>query len=336
VSLHSGNRFNGIPLSILDLVPIPESSNPAQSFKNTIDLAKFGESLGFKRYWVAEHHGMPGMASSATSIILEHIATATQSIRVGSGGIMLPNHAPLVIAEQFGTLESMHPNRIDLGLGRAPGSDQATAHALRRELNGGPDDFPEHVEELQAYFTGSARVHAQPGEGLSIPIWLLGSSGFSAQLAAKKGLPFSFASHFAPDYMMAALHLYRSQFQPSDTLDKPHVMVAANVCASDTEEKAKWLATSQHQQLLNARSGRRSALKPPIDNIEDTWSIDEQQAVDQILLSPATIIGTKTTVKEKLTAFIEQTEADEVIINSQIFDHKDRLRSFEIVGELMA
>jgi len=335
VSSHPGKRFNGISLSILDLVPIPEGGNPAQSFKNTVDLAQVGESLGFKRYWVAEHHGMPGMASSATSIIIEHIANATQSIRVGSGGIMLPNHAPLVIAEQFGTLESMHPDRIDLGLGRAPGSDQATAHALRRALTNDPDDFPEHVEELQAYFTGSARVHAQPGEGLSIPIWLLGSSGFSAQLAAAKGLPFSFASHFAPDYMMPALHLYRSQFQPSATLHQPHVMVAVNICAADTEERAKWLATSQHQQLLNLRSGRPTALKRPIDNIEDTWSIAEQQAVEHFLQSPATIIGTKETVKEKLTAFIKQTEANEVIINSQIFYHKDRLRSFEIVSELM-
>ncbi|GGE31933.1 alkane 1-monooxygenase [Pullulanibacillus camelliae] len=335
MSSHSYKRFNGIPLSILDLAPINEGSDPAQSFKHTVDLAQAGERWGYKRYWVAEHHNMPGIASSATSVVIGHIASATQTIRVGSGGIMLPNHAPIVIAEQFGTLESMHPHRIDLGLGRAPGSDQATAYALRRTLHSSPDDFPEQVEELQAYFEGNARVHAYPGEGLSIPIWLLGSSGFSAQLAAAKGLPFSFASHFSPDYTLPALHLYRSQFQPSAILDKPYAMVAVNIFAADTEERAKWLATSQQQQFLSLRRGQPTALKPPIDNIDEVWSVTEKHAVEQSLLSPATIIGTKETVKAKLNAFLEQTEADEIIVNSQIFHHNDRLRSFEIVSELM-
>ncbi|GGH73660.1 luciferase family oxidoreductase group 1 [Pullulanibacillus pueri] len=332
---HQPKHFHNIPLSVLDLSPINEGSQPGESFNKSVDLAQHVEKWGFHRYWLAEHHNMPGIASSATSVVIGRIAGATDHIRVGSGGIMLPNHAPLVIAEQFGTLESMFPDRIDLGLGRAPGSDQATAYALRRTLHSSPEDFPLQVEELQDYFKGTARVHAYPGEGLTIPIWLLGSSGFSAQLAAQKGLPFSFASHFSPDYTLPALHLYRKNFQPSEVLEKPHVMVAVNIFAADSEEKAKWLATSQQQQFLSLRRGQPTALKPPIDDIDDVWSIPEQEAVRQSLQSPATIIGTVDTVKEKLESFLNDTQADEIIVNSQIYHHEDRLRSYEIVADLM-
>ena len=326
--------FHHIPLSVLDLAPINEGSDPAHSFKNSVELAQHVEQLGFHRYWLAEHHNMPGIASSATSIMIGHIAGKTEHMRIGSGGVMLPNHAPLVIAEQFGTLESLYPGRIDLGLGRAPGSDQATAYALRRTLNSSPDDFPLQVEELEDYFNGTARVHAYPGEGLNIPIWLLGSSGFSAQLAAHKGLPFSFASHFSPDYTLPALHLYRENFVPSATLEKPYAMVAVNVIAADTTERAQWLATSHQQQFLSLRRGQPSALKPPIDNIDDIWTPAEKAAVGQTINSRSTIVGDIDLVKQKLESFLNETQADEIIINSQIYHQEDRLRSYEIVAEL--
>ncbi|HLR08531.1 MAG TPA: LLM class flavin-dependent oxidoreductase [Bacillota bacterium] len=327
--------LKNIPLSVLDLIPITEGSGPADAFQNSVDLARHVEKWGYNRYWLAEHHNMPGIASSATSVVIGHIAGATREIRVGSGGVMLPNHAPLVIAEQFGTLESLYPGRIDLGLGRAPGTDQVTAYALRRTLNTTPEDFPMMVEELEAYFAGKAQVHAVPGEGLDIPIWLLGSSNFSAQLSAHKGLPFSFASHFSPNSTMEALQLYRENFQPSDKLTKPYAMLGVNVIAADTDEKAKWLATSQHQQMLSLRRGRPTKLQPPVDDIDEAWSSAEKAIVEQSLQSSATIIGSPDTVKKKLEAFIEETAADELIINSQIFHHEDRLRSYEIVAELM-
>ncbi|WP_407701307.1 LLM class flavin-dependent oxidoreductase [Virgibacillus dakarensis] len=328
-------KFHDIPLSVLDLSPVNEGSNPGQSLKNSTDLAQHVEKWGFNRYWLAEHHNMPGIASSATSLLIGHIAGSTNHMRVGSGGIMLPNHATLVIAEQFGTLETLYPGRIDLGLGRAPGSDQATAYALRRTLNMGPEDFPLQLEELQGYFAGTERVHAIPGEGLTIPIWLLGSSDFSAQLSAQKGLPFSFASHFSPDYTIPALHLYRSRFQPSDMLEKPYAMLGVNVIAADTDEEAHYLATSQQQQTLNIRSGRPAKLQPPIKNIDEAWSEMERAVVEKSLETPATIVGSPETVKQGLERFLAETEADEFIINSQIFDHKARLRSYEIVGALM-
>ncbi|WP_425445365.1 LLM class flavin-dependent oxidoreductase [Virgibacillus phasianinus] len=333
----TSKQFNQIPLSVLDLAPITEGSTAEQSFKNSVELAQHVEKWGFNRFWLAEHHNMPGIASSATSVIIGHIAGATKSIRVGSGGIMLPNHATLVIAEQFGTLETLYPERIDLGLGRAPGSDQATSYALRRTLNMRVDDFPAQVEELQGYFEGGdeSRVHAVPGEGLEIPIWLLGSSGFSAQLSAHKGLPFSFASHFAPDYTIPALNLYRDNFKPSRVLQEPYAMLGVNIIAADTDEEAQWLATSQQQQLLSIRSGRPSKLKPPIDNADEVWSAAELAAVDKSLESDATIIGGPDTVKRQLENFIEKTKADEVIVNAQIFDQKARLRSYEIVAEMM-
>ncbi|MRG87850.1 LLM class flavin-dependent oxidoreductase [Salinibacillus xinjiangensis] len=330
-------RFNGVPLSVLDLAPITEEGSPSEAFQNSVELAQHTEKWGFHRYWLAEHHNMPGIASSATSVVIGHIAGATNSIRVGSGGVMLPNHAPIVIAEQFGTLESMYPGRIDLGLGRAPGTDQATSYALRRTLNSSPEDFPQQVAELEHFFEGdpNARVKAYPGHGLRIPIWLLGSSGFSAQLAAHKGLPFSFASHFAPDNTLGALKLYRDKFQPSDVLEQPYAMVGVNVIAADTEERAQWLSTSQQQQFLSLRRGESSPLKAPVENMDEVSTPFERAALESTLDSRTTIVGTKEKVKEKLNNFLEETNADEVIINSQIYYQKDRLRSYEIVAELM-
>ncbi|MBS4218614.1 LLM class flavin-dependent oxidoreductase [Bacillus sp. FJAT-49711] len=329
--------FNGIPLSVLDLAPITKGGSAEQSFKNSVKLARLVESLGFNRYWLAEHHNMPGIGSSATSILIGHIAGVTKRIRIGAGGIMLPNHATLVIAEQFGTLESLYPGRIDLGLGRAPGSDQATAYALRRTLSRGAEEFPQQVDELQAYFNydPEARVRAIPGEGLNIPIWLLGSSGFSAQLAAQKGLPFSFASHFAPDYVLQALKLYRENFKPSAVLQKPYAMLGINIIAADTDDRAMWLSTSQQQQFLSLIRNRPTELQPPVENIDEVMSPIERAHIEKTLDSSSTLVGSYDTVKQKLEAFIKETEADEIIINSQIYYQEDRLKSYEIVAEMM-
>ncbi|MFD1361305.1 LLM class flavin-dependent oxidoreductase [Lentibacillus salinarum] len=331
----SAKTFNHIPLSVLDLAPVLEGSTPEQSFKNSVDLARNVEKFGFNRYWLAEHHNMPGIASSATSVLIGHIAGATHEMRVGSGGVMLPNHASLVIAEQFGTLATLYPGRIDLGLGRAPGTDQATAYALRRTLNQQVEDFPMQVEELENYFAGTAGVRSVPGEGLTIPIWLLGSSGFSAQLSAQKGLPFSFASHFAPDNTIAALNLYRDNFTPSDVLDEPYAMIGVNVIAADTDEEAKYLATTQQEQTLSIRRGQPEKLQPPIENPNEVWSEMEKAVVEQSANSPYTLIGSKETVQQGLEKLLEDTGADEMIINSQIYDINARIRSYEIVGELM-
>ena len=280
---------------------------------------------------------MPGIGSSATSVLIGYIAGATKRIRVGAGGVMLPNHAPLVIAEQFGTLESIYPGRIDLGLGRAPGSDQATAYALRRTLQSTGDDFPDQLAELQAYFASDkqARVRAIPGEGLDIPIWLLGSSSFSAQLAAAKGLPFSFASHFAPAYVLQAMQLYHQNFKPSKYLKEPYAMLGINVIAAETDEKAQWLATSQKLQFLGITTGRPSQLRPPVDNIDEYWTPQQRAAIEQTLDPRTTIVGSPETVKQKLESFIQETRANELIINSQIFDQQARLRSYEIIAEMM-
>ncbi|WP_163539331.1 LLM class flavin-dependent oxidoreductase [Gracilibacillus sp. YIM 98692] len=329
------NIFQNTTFSILDLAPILHGHNTSTSFQNSADLAQHAEKWGYHRYWLAEHHNMPGIGSSATSLVISHIASQTEQIRVGSGGIMLPNHAPIVIAEQFGTLDALYPGRIDLGLGRAPGSDQATARALRRTLNNSPDDFPEQLEELQSYFAGTAHVKAIPGKGADVPIWLLGSSGFSARLAAEKGLPFAFASHFSPDYTIPALNMYRENFQPSDVLSKPYAMVGVNVIAAETNEKAKWLATSQQQQFLSLVRGAPSELMPPIDDIENQWTFYEKASVEKSVNSKSTIVGDPKTVQEKLQEFIEETEADEVIINSQIYDHKERLNSYRIVSTII-
>lgn len=328
--------ISGAYLSVLDLVPVNEGQTPRDSLLNSVELAKFVERLGYKRYWLAEHHNMPGIASSATVVIMTHLANATEKIRIGSGGIMLPNHAPLIVAEQFGTLESLFPGRIDLGLGRAPGTDQLTAFALRRDRQGGVQDFPQDVEELEQYFSddSSAHVQATPGQGLQLPIWLLGSSDYSARLAASKGFAFSFASHFAPAFTVPALELYRRNFQASDRLKEPYAMVGLNVIAAESNEEAERLATSIQQQFLNLTRNIPSKLQAPVDNMDELWTAEEKQAVMQSLDPRATIVGDKESVKEKLKAFIQETTADEVIINSTIFDHEARLRSYEIVAEI--
>ncbi|HLS35834.1 MAG TPA: LLM class flavin-dependent oxidoreductase [Bacillota bacterium] len=329
-------KINDAYISVLDLVPVNAGGNARESLLNSMELAQHVEELGYNRYWLAEHHNMPGIASSATVVIMGQIANATDRIRVGSGGIMLPNHAPLVVAEQIGTLESFFPDRIDLGLGRAPGTDQLTAFALRRHKQGGAESFPSDVEELQQYFskTGTNHVRAIPGEGLDIPIWLLGSSDFSARLAAQKGMHFSFASHFAPAFTVPALQLYRNNFEPSDSLKKPYAMIGLNVIAADTDEKAEYLATSIQQQFLSLTRGRPDKLQPPVESMEHIWTPEEKAAVEQSLDPKATIVGSPETVKEKLVNFIEETDADEVIINSTIYNHEDRMRSYEIVAEI--
>lgn len=325
-----------IPFSILDLSPITEGSDAAQSFRNSLDLAQLGESLGFNRYWLAEHHGMPGIASAATAVLIAHIAAGTNTIRVGAGGIMLPNHAPLVIAEQFGTLASLYPGRIDLGLGRAPGSNQTTSRALRRTLESDPDAFPHDVLELMDYFSSEPRqaVRAVPGTGLDVPVWILGSSLFGAQLAAALGLPYAFASHFAPQQMMQAIEVYRGQFKPSKRLSKPYVMLGFNAFAADTDAQAQTLATSAQQSFVNSRSGRPSQLPPPEPGYANRIGPQGRALLEQILSCSA--IGSPETVTQELKAFIAATDADELMITSQIFDHQARLRSYQIVADAHA
>lgn len=325
-----------IPLSILDLSPIVQGSNAAHSFQNSKALAQQGERLGYRRYWLAEHHGMPGIASAATAVLMAYVAAATSVIRIGAGGIMLPNHSPLVIAEQFGTLESLFPGRIDLGLGRAPGSDQVTARALRRTVSMDANDFPQDVMELKDYFSTQSRqqVHAVPGAGLEVPIWILGSSLFGAQLAAALGLPYAFASHFAPRQMMDAIALYRASFRPSAQLQAPYVMLGMNVVAADTDEEALLMATSMQQAFVNLRSGRPGQLPPPEDRYMEHIGMQERAMLDSVLAASA--IGSATTVRKGVEAFIEQTGADELMITSQIFDHAARLRSFEITAGLIS
>ena len=323
-----------IPFSVLDLSPITEGGDAARSFRNSMNLAQHAERWGFHRYWLAEHHGMPGIASAATAVLIGHIAGGTSRIRVGAGGIMLPNHSPLVIAEQFGTLESLYPGRIDLGLGRAPGSDQITARALRRNLMSDADQFPQDVVELMDYFSAERHrpVQAVPGAGLNIPVWILGSSLFGAQLAATLGLPYAFASHFAPTQMMQAIALYRGSFQASARLDKPYVMLGFNVFAADTDEEAKFRATSMQQAFVNLRSGRPSRLPPPVADYPNRIGPQEQALLEQVLSCSA--IGSPETVARDLRAFIDRTGADELMITSQIFDHAARLRSYEITAEI--
>lgn len=330
-------KFENIPLAVLDLAPINEGAETAQAFKNSVELAQHVESLGFNRFWLAEHHNMPGIGSSATSVLIGHIAGATKSIRVGSGGVMLPNHAPLVIAEQFGTLETIYPGRIDLGLGRAPGSDQATAHALRRSLQSNGEDFPQQVAELENYFSENpvGRVRAYPGTNMKVTMWLLGSSGFSAQLAALKGLPFSFASHFAPDYMMQALQLYHQNFKPSKALTEPYAMLGVNVIVAETQERAEWLATSSQQQMFSLMRGEPTTFQPPIDKLEDVWSDREIAIFRDKLNSESMIVGTPDLVKQKLKNFIQKTRANEVIVHSPIFHHEARLQSYDYLAEMM-
>jgi luciferase family oxidoreductase group 1 len=323
-----------IPFSMLDLAPITEGGDAAGSFRNSLDLARHGERWGFNRFWLAEHHGMPGIASAATAVLIGHVAAGTSTIRVGAGGIMLPNHSPLVVAEQFGTLESLFPGRIDLGLGRAPGSDQLTARALRRNLSSDPDEFPQDVVELMDYFSPAPRGHvrAVPGTGLEVPIWILGSSTFGAQVAAAFGLPYAFASHFAPQQMMAAIALYRASFRASARLQKPHVMLGFNVFAADTDEEAAFRATSMQQAFVNLRSGRPTRLQPPVEGYLDRIRPDQRALLDEILT--CTAIGSPETVAKQIQAFVERTGADELMIASQIFDHGARLRSYEIAASV--
>ncbi|MDB5913769.1 MAG: hypothetical protein JWP22_2444 [Ramlibacter sp.] len=323
-----------IPLSVLDLAPIVEGSDAGQSFRNSLSLAQHAERLGYNRFWLAEHHGMPGIASAATSVLIGHIAGGTRTIRVGAGGIMLPNHSPMVIAEQFGTLESLYPGRIDLGLGRAPGSDQATSRALRRTLQSDADQFPRDVVELMDFMSDAPRqsVRAVPGTGTKVPVWILGSSLFGAQLAAMLGLPYAFASHFAPGQMMQAIDVYRSTFKPSEQLDKPYVMLGFNVFAADSDEEAALLATSMQQAFVRLRTGRPSRLQPPIPGYLDTLAPHERAMLDEVL--SCTAIGSPATVKQELAAFVERTGADELMVTSQVFDHAARLRAYEITAQV--
>ncbi len=319
--------------SVLDLAPIRAGSTAAEAFRLALDLAQHVERLGYHRYWLAEHHSMPGVASAATSVVIGHVAGETKKIRVGAGGIMLPNHAPLVIAEQFGTLESLYPGRIDLGLGRAPGSDQRTARALRRSLSSSGDTFPQDVLELQSYFAGAnLGIQAVPGTGLKIPLYLLGSSDFSARLAAELGLPFAFASHFAPEYLEVALHLYRRDFRPSAQLDRPSVIVGAGVFAAETDVEARRLFSSAQLQFLGLVRGRPGKLPPPVDSIESLCTPDEFAAIAQRTRYAA--VGSPETVRARLRQIIEETKADELILTGQIYDHAARLRSFEIAAEV--
>jgi len=324
-----------IPFSVLDLAPIKQGSDAAQAFRNSLDLAQHAEGWGFKRFWLAEHHNMTGIASAATSVVIAHVAGGTKTIRVGSGGVMLPNHSPLVIAEQFGTLESLYPGRIDLGLGRAPGTDQLTARAMRRDLATAAENFPHDVLELQALLGDvqpNQAIRAVPGEGLNVPLWILGSSLFGARLAAELGLPYSFASHFAPDALMQALAVYRERFKPSEQLATPHAMPGINVVAAETDEEAHHLATSLQQRFVGMVRGARGKLQPPIDDIEQYWSPAEKAHVSGMLRYA--FIGSPETLKRTLGAFVRETKADEIMITAPIFDHEKRKRSFELVAEI--
>ena len=324
-----------LPLSILDLAPIVEGGDAAQALRNTLDLARHAERWGYHRFWLAEHHGMPGVASAATAVVIGHVAAGTATIRVGAGGIMLPNHAPLVIAEQFGTLASLFPGRIDLGLGRAPGSDPVTLRALRRSP-AAAESFPQDVAELMGWFRPASPgqlVRAVPGADLDVPIWILGSSLFGAELAAALGLPYAFASHFAPAAMAEALELYRSRFRPSERLQRPRVMLGVNVFAADTQAEAARLFTSLQQAFVNLRRGSPGPLPPPDERLDERLAPGDRLLVDQML--SCTVVGKPETVRHGLGAFAERTGADELMLTSQIFDHRARLRSYEIVAAEM-
>ncbi|NRH28202.1 LLM class flavin-dependent oxidoreductase [Pseudomonas sp. MS19] len=322
-------------ISILDLAPIRDDGGPQQALHNSLALAQHAERLGYERFWVAEHHNMDGIASSATAVLLGYLAAGTSTIRLGSGGVMLPNHAPLVIAEQFGTLATLYPGRIELGLGRAPGADQYTAHALRRERSGSADDFPADVEELQGYLgprTRNQRVVAMPGADTNVPIWLLGSSLFSAQLAGMKGLPYAFASHFAPRMMHEAIRVYRNHFKPSATLDKPYVMLGVPLVAADTDEHADYLVTSVYQRILALIRGQSLVQRPPVDSMEGLWLPHERAAVGDFL--GMAVVGGPEKVRARLDVLLEQTGADELIFTGDLYNFDDRLRSFEILAQL--
>ncbi|MBA2563425.1 MAG: LLM class flavin-dependent oxidoreductase [Chitinophagaceae bacterium] len=326
-------QLNEIPVSVLDLAPILEGETPSHSFAKSLEVARHVERVGYNRYWFAEHHNMENIASSATAVLVGYIAGGTSTIRVGSGGIMLPNHAPLIIAEQFGTLESLYPGRIDLGLGRAPGTDQLTSIALRRNLNGSVDAFPNDVIELREYLAPknpTSRVRAIPGEGTQVPIWLLGSSTYSAQLAAALGLPFAFASHFAPAYLNEALKLYRQRFTPSEHLRLPYTMACVNVIAADTDEEAQHLATSFYMLAMGIVTGKRRPLQPPVNSMDELWTDYEKAAVLQMM--QYTFISSAQTVQQALQSFAKETGIDEIMVASYIYDNAARIKSYELIA----
>ena len=327
------SRLESTPLSVLDLAHVRQGGTVAEAFQNTLTLAQHAEALGYKRFWLAEHHNIQGVACSATSVLIGYVANGTSKIRVGSGGIMLPNHSPLVIAEQFGTLESLFPGRIDLGLGRAPGGDSAAMRALRGSFHSAGDDFPEQVEELRGYLgrrSASQRVHAYPGEGTNVPIYLLGSSDYSARLAGALGLPFAFAAHFQPQPLLPALQIYRSTFRPSEVLEKPYAMIGVPILVADSDERAQFLATTPVQMFLNLIRGVPGPLPPPSKNIE--WTSDEREMV-AVKFGAATVGGPER-VAARLSAFLEETQADELIVVSNTYDFEDRLRSYELLASL--
>ncbi len=324
-----------VPLSVLDLSPITEGSDAGQALRNSLDLARHVETLGFRRYWMAEHHNLPGIASAATAVALAHIAAGTERIRIGAGGIMLPNHAPLIIAEQFGTLASLHPGRVELGLGRAPGSDQLTMRAMRRNLHADVDQFPNDVVELMAYFRPAEpgqRLQAVPGAGLGVPLWILGSSTFGAQLAAILGLPFAFASHFAPAMMMQAISIYRERFNPSAQLAAPHVMLGVTVVAAESDEEARFLFSSLQQSTLNNRIGRPGRVPPPIADFDSQLDPYARAILDDAYA--CAVVGNAETVRSGLGDLIARTGANELMVTANIFDHEKRKRSFAIVAEV--
>ncbi|WBH17208.1 LLM class flavin-dependent oxidoreductase [Sphingomonas radiodurans] len=321
--------------SLLDLVPVVEGGTVAGALANAADLARHAESVGFNRYWVAEHHGMAGIASAATAVVIAHVAAATKTIRVGAGGIMLPNHAPLQIAEQFGTLDALFPGRIDLGLGRAPGSDQRVARAIRRTLDTDPNAFPNDVVELQSYFADDGRtgIAATPGAGAKPQMWILGSSTFGAQLAAILGLPYAFASHFAPDSLDQAMHIYRRDFRPSAQLDRPYAMAGFNVFAADTREEAAFLASSQQQQFVALRTGNPGKMKPPVHGYRESLPPMHAAILDQVL--SCTAVGTRDDIAAGIAAFVNRTGINEVMLTSSIYDHAARKHSIAIAADAM-
>jgi luciferase family oxidoreductase group 1 len=324
-----------VPFSVLDLAPVSEGSTPAVALQNARDLAQCAERLGYNRYWVAEHHNMAGIASAATSVVIGFIAANTSRIRVGAGGIMLPNHSPLVIAEQFGTLESLYPQRIDLGLGRAPGTDRQTMAALRIDPRAS-DNFPQDVVELQALLgplQAGQTVQAVPGTNTKVPLWILGSSLFGAQLAAMLGLPYAFASHFAPDQLIEALEIYRARFKPSEQLKKPYAMAGVNIIAAETDAEARYLFTSLQQRFADMARGARGLLKKPIDDIEDYWSSSEKIQAQRMLA--CSFVGSPMTLRQQLQAFIAKTRIDELMVATAIYDHKARMRSYELLAGLL-
>lgn len=325
-----------IPLSLLDLAPIIQRSTAKEAFAHSLDIAQLAEKLGYHRYWLAEHHNMTGIASAATSVLIGYLAANTHNLRLGSGGVMLPNHSPLVIAEQFGTLNTLYPERIDLGIGRAPGSDQRTMQALRRHMNTDIDNFPQDVAQIINWFDAinpDPAVRPVPGFGEKIPVWLLGSSLYSARLAAQMGLPFAFASHFAPDLLLQALEVYRANFQPSQRLSKPYAMVCINIIAADTQREAEFLFTSMQQAFVMLRRGQPSQLPAPVESMENIWSPAEKFGVQQAL--GMSLVGDKTKVRHGLDTILRQTQADEIMVNGQIFDHQARLYSFELAMQVM-